>query len=81
MRSPSPCGQKQRIDSLDIPPITINATGLQPGPDSCVFKSYGIISSNTSSASSQLSYRDLEELLAERGIVVDHVTVYKPTVP
>jgi transposase-like protein len=24
-----------------------------------------------------LSYRDVEELLAERGIVVDHVTVYR----
>jgi hypothetical protein len=24
-----------------------------------------------------LSYRDLEELLAERGITVDHVTVYR----
>src|ERR1700687_2914545 len=24
-----------------------------------------------------LSYRDIEELLAERGIVVDHVTVYR----
>ena len=24
-----------------------------------------------------LSYRDLEELLAERGIQVDHVTVYR----
>ena len=24
-----------------------------------------------------LSYRDLEELLAERGIVVDHVTLYR----
>ncbi len=24
-----------------------------------------------------LSYRDLEELLDERGIVVDHVTVYR----
>jgi transposase, IS6 family len=25
-----------------------------------------------------LSYRDIEELLAERGIEVDHVTVYGP---
>jgi transposase, IS6 family len=25
-----------------------------------------------------LSYRDMEELLAERGIEVDHVTVYRP---
>ena len=24
-----------------------------------------------------LSYRDVEELLAERGIVVDHVTIYR----
>jgi transposase, IS6 family len=24
-----------------------------------------------------LSYRDVEELLAERGIIVDHVTVYR----
>jgi transposase-like protein len=24
-----------------------------------------------------LSYRDVEELLAERGITVDHVTVYR----
>ncbi|KJE19485.1 hypothetical protein FF36_06227 [Frankia torreyi] len=24
-----------------------------------------------------LSYRDLEELLAEHGIVVDHVTIYR----
>ena len=24
-----------------------------------------------------LSYRDVEELLAERGIVVDHITVYR----
>jgi transposase, IS6 family len=24
-----------------------------------------------------LSYRDLEELLAERGIVVDHVTLFR----
>jgi transposase-like protein len=24
-----------------------------------------------------LSYRDVEELLAERGIAVDHVTVYR----
>ncbi len=24
-----------------------------------------------------LSYRDLEELLAERGVVVDHVTLYR----
>ena len=24
-----------------------------------------------------LSYRDVEELLAERGVVVDHVTVYR----
>ncbi|SBW22650.1 hypothetical protein FDG2_2931 [Candidatus Protofrankia californiensis] len=24
-----------------------------------------------------LSYRDVEELLAERGLVVDHVTVYR----
>jgi transposase-like protein len=26
---------------------------------------------------SRLSYRDVEELLAERGIDVDHVTVYR----
>jgi transposase, IS6 family len=25
----------------------------------------------------ELSYRDVEELLAERGITVDHVTVYR----
>jgi transposase-like protein len=25
-----------------------------------------------------LSYRDLEELLAERGIAVDHVTMHRP---
>jgi transposase-like protein len=25
-----------------------------------------------------LSYRDVEELLAERGIEVDHITVYRP---
>ena len=25
----------------------------------------------------RLSYRDLEELLAERGVAVDHVTVYR----
>jgi transposase-like protein len=24
-----------------------------------------------------LSYRDVEELLAERGIIVDHVTIYR----
>jgi IS6 family transposase len=24
-----------------------------------------------------LSYRDVEELLSERGIIVDHVTVYR----
>jgi transposase, IS6 family len=24
-----------------------------------------------------LSYRDIEELLAERGVVVDHVSVYR----
>ena len=28
-----------------------------------------------------LSYRDVEELLAERGIEVDHVTVYRVMVP
>lgn len=26
-----------------------------------------------------LSYRDVEELLAQRGITVDHVTVYRPS--
>jgi len=26
----------------------------------------------------ELSYRDVEELLAERGIEVDHVSVYRP---
>jgi transposase-like protein len=28
-----------------------------------------------------LSYRDVEELLAERGVTVDHVTVYRLCVP
>jgi transposase-like protein len=28
-----------------------------------------------------LSYRDVEELLAERGITVDHVTIYRPLRP
>ena len=27
-----------------------------------------------------LSYRDVEELLAERGVTVDHVTIYRGTV-
>jgi transposase-like protein len=27
-----------------------------------------------------LSYRDIEELLAERGVEVDHVTIYRGTV-
>ena len=28
-----------------------------------------------------LSYRDVEELLAERGVEVDHVTIYRLWVP
>jgi transposase, IS6 family len=58
-----------RLRQVQVPPSRSGFAGFRFPPDVIVlavrwYLRYG------------LSYRDVEELLAERGITVDHVTVY-----
>ena len=63
-------GKLMRLRQVQVPPSRSGFAGFRFPPDVIVlavrwYLRYG------------LSYRDVEELLAERGITVDHVTVYR----
>jgi len=63
-------GRLMRLCQVQVPPSRSSFAGFRFPPDVIVlavrwYLRYG------------LSYRDVEELLAERGITVDHVTVYR----
>ncbi|MBK4401586.1 IS6 family transposase, partial [Enterobacter hormaechei] len=47
---------------------------MQPAPDSSISE---VICTNLDYAQYGISYRELQEMLAERGVNVDHSTIYR----